>query len=79
LKNVFRELNHARAKSEEDFRPEWEGVYMVCAWREEDGCWVTDCHHEFVINEGTPRENDMQYCCYCGRTIEQFPEEKQEC
>ena len=47
-----------------------------CAWREEDGCWGTDCNHEFVINEGTPVENEMKFCCYCGKPIIQFPEEE---
>ena len=55
------------------------GGMDICAWREEDGCWRTDFYHEFVINEGTPRENDMKYCCYCGKLIEEFPEEEQEC
>jgi len=50
-----------------------------CAWREECGVWATDCNREFVINDGTPKSNDMKYCCYCGKLIEEFPEEKQEC
>ena len=47
-----------------------------CVWREEDGYWDTDCGHVFVINEGTPKENDMQFCCCCGKCIVQFPEER---
>ena len=46
-----------------------------CAWVEEDGYWDTDCKHVFVINEGTPEENEMRFCCYCGKRIAQFPEE----
>jgi len=47
-----------------------------CVWREDDGVWETDCKHEFVINEGTPAENDFKYCVYCGRKIKEFPEEE---
>jgi hypothetical protein len=38
-----------------------------CAWnQDEDGNWLTGCNNIFVIIEGTPSENDMKYCCYCG-------------
>ena len=46
-----------------------------CAWHEEDGCWATDCGEIFVINEGTPEENEMKFCCFCGKHIVQFPQE----
>ena len=47
-----------------------------CAWREGDGHWCTDCHHEFVVNEGTPSENGMKYCCFCSKQLVEFPEER---
>ena len=50
-----------------------------CTWEEKDGVWSTDCHHDFVINEGTPKENQMKFCCYCGKLIEEIPEEEKEC
>ncbi len=50
-----------------------------CAWVEEDGDWDTDCGHVFMINEGTPEENEMKFCCYCGKRIAQFPEKEKEC
>ena len=50
-----------------------------CAWREEEGVWSTDCNHAFEIFDGTPEENDMKFCCYCGKKIVQFPEDEQEC
>jgi len=40
-----------------------------CVWTEDEGYWVTSCGSEFVINEGTPKQNKMKYCCYCGGTI----------
>jgi len=50
-----------------------------CTWVEDDGEWSTDCKHDFVLNEGTPEENDMIFCCFCGKRLAQFPEEEQEC
>lgn len=39
----------------------------VCVWQEDqDGNWDTQCGGCFIIEEGTPSENDMKYCCYCG-------------
>lgn len=45
-----------------------------CTWvQDSDGTWVTDCGNEFVLNEGTPSENDMCHCCYCGSTLKEMP------
>lgn len=30
------------------------------------GAYETECGHAFCINEGTPAENDMRFCPYCG-------------
>lgn len=44
----------------------------VCHWDEDDtGVWATDCRHEFEINEGTPDDNGMKFCCYCGKPLVQ--------
>ena len=51
----------------------------TCDWHEREGYWITDCGHEFVINDGIPSENYMRYCCYCGKKIKQFEEEEQKC
>jgi hypothetical protein len=47
-----------------------------CAWREDEGYWETDCGNEFAVNEGTPEENRMKFCCFCGKHIVQFPREE---
>ena len=47
-----------------------------CAWREADGLWETDCRQEFVINDGKPSDNKMEFCCFCGKHIVQFPQEE---
>lgn len=43
----------------------------VCLWNNADECWETTCGHSFEINDGTPAENDMKYCCYCGGKVEE--------
>jgi len=36
------------------------------------GCevWETDCGEIFVLNEGTPEDNDMKFCSFCGKPLE---------
>ena len=41
-----------------------------CVWTEdEDGAWDTHCGNRFLIIDGTPTENDMAFCPYCGKAI----------
>ena len=41
-----------------------------CVWKQdEDGVWETGCHNMFVLNDGTPKDNDMKYCPYCGKIV----------
>jgi hypothetical protein len=45
----------------------------MCEWHREatdSNCWSSDCGNAFEINEGTPEENSMTYCCFCGHPIE---------
>lgn len=42
----------------------------TCIWTEDDdGTWATQCGHLFVLNDGTPLQNDMAYCPYCGNRL----------
>lgn len=42
----------------------------ACVWRDlHDDGWETACGQVFVIIEGTPAENEMKFCCYCGRPL----------
>ena len=42
----------------------------TCDWREdEDGNWNTTCDGRFQTTIGTPRENRMTYCAFCGKRI----------
>ena len=31
--------------------------------------WVTECHNDFIIIDGTPTDNKMKFCCYCGKKL----------
>lgn len=43
-----------------------------CYWTEDpDGQWETSCGNTFVIIDGSPADNDMTYCCYCGKKLAQ--------
>ena len=44
----------------------------VCTWKMVDSdynIWETDCGVSFVLEDGTPKENHLRYCCYCGRKL----------
>ena len=44
----------------------------TCTWHGDgDGsdCWETDCHNAFRLEEGSPADNGMKFCCYCGRPL----------
>lgn len=48
----------------------------ACEWVNDEGgdfddTWDTECGNAFVLNEGTPKENDMNYCAYCGGKLKQ--------
>lgn len=45
----------------------------TCTWTEDCGPYSTDCGHYFETIDGTPADNDMLFCCYCGRRIEDVP------
>ena len=43
-----------------------------CTWKENyDGFWETTCGHAFVFNDGSPKDNSMNYCCYCGKPLKE--------
>ena len=38
-----------------------------CAWTYDwDDQWETNCGNRFEFVDGTPTENKMEFCCYCG-------------
>jgi hypothetical protein len=48
---------------------------MSCEWvgDNRDGALETTCGHVFELNHGTPRENGMKFCCYCGKPLTYVP------
>jgi hypothetical protein len=44
----------------------------ICQWVGTDddfNIWSTDCGEEFYLDEGSPRENGFEYCCFCGKPL----------
>lgn len=44
-----------------------------CLWTYDQDLdtWDTQCDNSFMLNEGTPSDNQMNYCPYCGHEIKQ--------
>lgn len=44
-----------------------------CIWRlflaDEVPCYATSCGGAFTVMEGTPADNEMYYCPYCGQKL----------
>lgn len=50
------------------------GAPPPCHWTEDgDGNWETDCSGVFCLHSGTPTDNSMAYCCYCGKPLVEVP------
>jgi hypothetical protein len=52
-----------------------EKSIRYCEWRLSDpdeGTWSTSCMCDFAILCGTPKQNDMRFCCYCGDPIREI-------
>jgi hypothetical protein len=43
----------------------------ICNWTQEEYHWVTSCGKDFLSTGGTPKENDMNYCPFCGAILMQ--------
>lgn len=46
----------------------------ACKWTPDEpdsGTWATECGYLFTINDGTPSQNRMGFCCYCGNLIKE--------
>jgi len=46
-----------------------------CEWTQDydENLWETSCKHAFSLSVGTPAENDMRFCCYCGKPLLAHP------
>lgn len=52
----------------EKWRCQWSQWSQV-DW--DSDCWETTCGNAFTLNDGTPRDNRMRFCCYCGLKLAQ--------
>ena len=46
----------------------------TCLWSradEDTDMWETSCDQAYILNEGTPKENDMNFCTFCGKMLEE--------
>ena len=45
-----------------------------CAWtcEEMDDFWNTSCEKAWCFMEGTPKQNRMKFCPFCGKELEQI-------
>ena len=54
---------------------------MNCTWVQdgagEEG-WDTGCRKRFTLIDGTPSDNKMAFCCYCGQPLEEIVASDQE-
>lgn len=74
IKELERELKEAREQIDVLLK-----VAGECTWKEDDeGNWDTTCGEAFQFNDGTPSENSMKYCCYCGKPLKEVMWEEEE-
>jgi hypothetical protein len=48
----------------------------ICNWYQEgidSDWWGTSCAQAFILNDGTPAENDFHFCPYCGKRLTETP------
>ena len=55
----------------------------TCTWQEDSDTsyWYPSCNKQaFAIIDGTPTENEMKFCCYCGKQLkeERYMEEEDD-
>lgn len=48
--------------------------YDKCAWQPHDdvhmpGTWETPCGELYTFSEGTPKENNFNFCHHCGKAV----------
>lgn len=45
-----------------------------CKWKYNEfaGAWETNCKQAFCVIEGTPKDNGMNFCPYCGKELWQL-------
>jgi hypothetical protein len=54
-----------------------------CRWLqdgdEDSGTYMASCNRRyFVLDDGTPTDNRMTHCCYCGKPLVEVPIEPED-
>ncbi len=50
-----------------------DAMKTECIWTDNgEGTWLTSCENDFVLTTGTPSENSMRFCCYCGLPLKEI-------
>jgi hypothetical protein len=53
-------------------QPKPEPREETCLWTsDEDGIWTASCKQDWLFEEGSPRDNKMRFCHFCGRPLRQ--------
>lgn len=66
----------ARAALEQQAEPAQEPEPQTCTWQQDgdSGVYGTSCRRYFNLEDGTPEDNKMAWCCYCGKKLVQQAE-----
>lgn len=55
--------------------PKREPVAESCTWQQdgdsESSLYATSCKRYFMLEDGTPEDNRLAWCCYCGKRLVQ--------
>lgn len=64
---------YKQARKFEQFQAENERLKEPCEWKYDESydMWETECGGAFTLLKGTPKDNLMKYCPYCGKQIKQ--------
>ena len=59
------------SRESEDAENLMAAIENACIWKWTDlpNNWATSCGGQFSIEDTTPSENNMEYCCFCGKKI----------
>lgn len=48
----------------------------TCTWMQDgpdSDVWEASCRHTFRLDADTPTDNNMRFCCFCGKPLESAP------
>lgn len=63
MRHCLSEALSALSRLEERLTPK------TCEWIDKDDYWQISCGKAFTIIDGTPNDNEMEFCHGCGKTI----------